>query len=52
MEASLMGTKPVIMGVLTTDTGRQAMARSGGKSGINKGRDAARTALEMIALFA
>jgi 6,7-dimethyl-8-ribityllumazine synthase len=51
MEASLTASKPVIMGVLTTDTGRQALARSGGKGGHNKGRDAARTALEMIALL-
>ena len=51
MEASLAAAKPVIMGVLTTDTVAQAQARAGGKGGNNKGRDAARTALEMIALL-
>jgi 6,7-dimethyl-8-ribityllumazine synthase len=51
MEASLMTVKPVIMGVLTTDTVTLAQARAGGKGGNNKGREAARDALEMIALF-
>ena len=51
MEVSLRSGKPVIMGVLTTDTVAQAQARSGGKSGHNKGRDWARAALEMIALL-
>ena len=51
MEVSLMTGKPVIMGVLTTDTVAQALARAGGKGGRNKGRDAACAALEMIALF-
>ena len=51
MEVSLISGKPVIMGVLTTDTVAQAQARAGGKGGHNKGRDAARTALEMIALL-
>ncbi len=41
---------PVIFGVLTTDTVQQAADRAGGKHG-NKGWDAARTAVEMIALF-
>jgi 6,7-dimethyl-8-ribityllumazine synthase len=41
---------PVVFGVLTTDTERQAHARAGGKHG-NKGWDAAVTALEMISLF-
>jgi 6,7-dimethyl-8-ribityllumazine synthase len=41
---------PVVFGVLTTDTERQARARSGGKHG-NKGWDAVVTALEMISLF-
>jgi len=50
MEASLLTNKPVIMGVLTTDTVAQAQARAGEKSGNNKGRDAAQAALEMIAL--
>ena len=51
MEASLMAAKPVIMGVLTTDTVAQAQARAGSKSGNNKGREAARDALQMIALL-
>jgi 6,7-dimethyl-8-ribityllumazine synthase len=51
MEVSLSSGKPVIMGVLTTDTVAQAQARSGGKGGHNKGRDWARAALEMIALL-
>ena len=51
MQAALTASKPVIMGVLTTDTVAQALARSGGKGGRNKGRDAARAALDMIALF-
>ena len=51
MQASLLSAKPVIMGVLTTDTVAQAQARAGGKGGHNKGRDAACAALDMIALF-
>ncbi len=51
MEASLLAGKPVIMGVLTTDTVAQARARAGRKGRNNKGRDAARTVLEMIALL-
>lgn len=51
MQAGLMTAKPVIMGVLTTDTGPQALARAGAKGGPNKGRDAARAALAMIALL-
>ena len=39
--------KPVIFGVLTTDTIEQAIERSGTKAG-NKGSDAAMAALEMI----
>jgi len=50
MEASLMSAKPVIMGVLTTDTVAQAQARAREK-GDNKGRDCALAALEMIALL-
>ena len=42
MQASLSTAKPVIMGVLTTDTVAQAQARPG-KKGSNKGRDAARS---------
>ena len=51
MEASLMSSKPVIMGVLTTDTVAQAQARAGKKGINNKGRDVAIAALEMIALL-
>ncbi len=40
---------PVAFGVLTTDTPEQALARAGGAAG-DKGRDAARTALEMADL--
>lgn len=42
---------PVALGVLTTDTPDQALARAGGKAG-NKGWDAALSALEMADLFA
>ena len=51
MQASLMAGKPLIMGVLTTDTSPQALARAREKGGSNKGRDSARAALEMIALL-
>jgi 6,7-dimethyl-8-ribityllumazine synthase len=51
MEVSLLTAKPVIMGVLTTDTVAQAMARARDKGAINKGRDCATSALAMIALF-
>jgi 6,7-dimethyl-8-ribityllumazine synthase len=51
MEAGLITSKPVIMGVLTTDKVAQAQARARGKGGINKGRDSARVVLEMIALL-
>jgi 6,7-dimethyl-8-ribityllumazine synthase len=44
--ASLDTGVPVIFGILTTDTPQQAVARSGGDGG-DKGRDAARAALEM-----
>jgi len=47
MQVSLMTQKPIIMGVLSTDTIQQAYARSE-KDGDNKGRDAALNALEMI----
>src|SRR5208283_3665116 len=39
MQAALTASKPVIMGVLTTDTVAKALARSGEKGGRNKGRD-------------
>jgi 6,7-dimethyl-8-ribityllumazine synthase len=40
---------PVIFGVLTTETVKQAMTRSGGK--MNKGADAALTAIEMAQIY-
>ena len=43
---SLNSGKPIIFGVLTTDTIEQAIERAGTKSG-NKGFDAAVTAIEM-----
>lgn len=42
--------KPIVFGVLTTDTIEQAIERAGTKAG-NKGADAAMTALEMINLI-
>jgi len=42
--------KPVIFGVLTTDTIEQAVERAGTKAG-NKGADAALAALELINLY-
>jgi 6,7-dimethyl-8-ribityllumazine synthase len=42
--------KPVVFGVLTTDTIEQAIERAGTKAG-NKGREAAVTALEMVDLL-
>jgi len=41
---------PCIFGVITTDNLEQALDRAGTKSG-NKGREAARTAIEMINVF-
>lgn len=41
---------PVMFGVLTTDTIQQAADRAGGKHG-NKGWDAARAAIDMIAVY-
>jgi 6,7-dimethyl-8-ribityllumazine synthase len=49
MQLNLKHDIPVIFGVLTTDTVKQAKQRSGGKHG-NKGADAAIAALEMIEL--
>ncbi len=49
-QASLLTGKPVILGVLTTDTVDQAYKRSQ-KRGVNKGREAAITAVEMIDLL-
>ncbi|GJM27497.1 MAG: 6,7-dimethyl-8-ribityllumazine synthase [Cyclobacteriaceae bacterium] len=44
---SLKHNKPVIFGVLTTDTYQQALDRAGGKHG-NKGDEAAVTAIKML----
>ena len=41
---------PVIFGVLTTDTEKQARERAGGRHG-NKGADAALTAIDMVHLL-
>lgn len=46
---SLKYHKPVVFGVLTTDTLKQAQERAGGKHG-NKGIEAAITVLKMMAL--
>ena len=51
MEASLATGKPVIMGILTADTVDQAQKRAQSKGGPNKGRDAARAALQMVNLL-
>ncbi len=51
MEASLATGKPVIMGVLTADTVDQAQKRAQDKGGPNKGRDAARAALQMVQIL-
>lgn len=48
-QASRISHKPVIFGILTTDTIEQAVERAGTKAG-NKGVDAARAAIEMINL--
>ncbi len=50
MQVSLQTGKPVIFGVLTTETFDQASRRSQSK-GENKGRDSAVAALEMIDLL-
>ena len=46
---ALKHNKPVIFGVLTTDTLQQALDRAGGKHG-NKGEEAAITAIQMAQL--
>ncbi|MDO5015315.1 MAG: 6,7-dimethyl-8-ribityllumazine synthase [Clostridia bacterium] len=48
--AGLQADKPVIYGVLTTDSIEQAVERAGTKSG-NKGSDAALSAIEMVNLL-
>jgi 6,7-dimethyl-8-ribityllumazine synthase len=42
-------SKPIIFGVLTTNTIKQALERAGGKHG-NKGVEAAVTAIKMMSL--
>ena len=49
-QVGLKTGKPVIFGVLTTDTIEQAIERAGTKAG-NKGADAALTALETVNLL-
>ena len=49
-QVGLDANKPVIFGVLTTDSIEQAIERSGTKAG-NKGADDAVTAIEMISLL-
>ena len=49
-QAALDTGVPVAFGVLTTRDERQALDRAGGPAG-NKGGEAARTALEMVALL-
>lgn len=49
-KVGLDSDKPVIFGVLTTDTIEQAIERAGTKVG-NKGWDAALSAIEMVNLF-
>lgn len=46
-EVGLKFDKPVIFGVLTPDTQKQALDRAGGKYG-NKGEEAAMTAIKML----
>lgn len=46
-DVALKFNKPVVFGILTTDTKQQALDRSGGKHG-NKGDEAAVTAIKML----
>jgi 6,7-dimethyl-8-ribityllumazine synthase len=50
-QVALAANKPVIFGVLTTDTIEQALERAGSKAG-NKGAEAAISALQMVSLLA
>ena len=52
MDVSLLTGKPIIFGVLSTNTIEQANDRSSLKGGDNKGRDAAQAALEMSDVLA
>ncbi len=49
-QVSMQTEKPIIFGVLTTDTIEQAIERAGTKAG-NKGYDAAVSAIEMVNLL-
>lgn len=49
-QVGLASHKPVIYGILTTDSVEQAIERAGSKSG-NRGFSAASAALEMLGLF-
>ncbi len=49
-QVGLQSEKPVIFGVLTTDTIEQAIERAGTKAG-NKGAEAVTTAIEMVNLL-
>ena len=49
-QTALTTDRPVIFGVLTTDTIEQAIERAGTKAG-NKGADAAMSALELVSLL-
>ena len=49
-DVSLKFNKPVIFGVLTTDTKQQAFERAGGKYG-NKGEESAIAAIKMLGLI-
>ena len=49
-DVSLKYDKPVIFGVLTTDTLQQALDRAGGKHG-NKGEEAAMTAIKLLGFY-
>ena len=49
-QVALQSGRPVLFGVLTTDTIEQAIERAGAKSG-NKGFDAAVAAIEMVNLM-
>ncbi len=52
MDVGLRVGKPVIFGVLSTDTIKQANTRSRSDGGDNKGRDAAQAVVAMIELLA
>jgi 6,7-dimethyl-8-ribityllumazine synthase len=50
-EAGRRSGVPTTFGVITADTREQALARAGGRVG-NRGEEAARAALDLVALFA